>query len=49
MKCKICGKEMVKGWLGKYFPIPSHVKCIEAKIEESQHPIQPTKKEEKNE
>ena len=45
MKCKICGKEMVRGSLGKYFPTPSHVKCIEAKIEESQQPIQPIKKE----
>ena len=44
-QCKICGKEMVRGSLGKYFPTPSHVKCIEAKIEESQQPIQPIKKE----
>ena len=51
--CEICNKEMVYDpksadpnmALAKFFPLPSHVKCIEAKIEESQQPIQPIKKE----
>tara|TARA_R100000656_G_C3935383_1_gene125730 strand:+ start:71 stop:268 length:198 start_codon:yes stop_codon:yes gene_type:complete len=30
LKCEICGKEIVRDKLSEYFPLDSHVKCIEA-------------------
>ena len=51
--CEICNKEIVYDpksadpnmALAKFFPLPSHVKCIEAEIEKSRQPIQTDKKE----